>query len=322
MNLDDIVLVTGASGFIGGHLVGTLATQGRRVRAAVGRSDLYSSHELPWRAEASESLEVIVGDLADRRFAEAALHGVATVVHLAGATGPESAEQGMYTLFDSNVVTTFNLFETARRSGTLERFVNTSTCSVYMTNGQGRFDETMETRAGSVYSATKIASETLSEAYVRSANLPVVSLRLFNVYGPYQKRRAVIPTIVSQALESDRIRLGNTEAKRDFTHVSDIVRCYVSALDAPASTVVGETFNVGTGVATSIGDVARLILNAAGSDIEIEIDPARLRSKTIDSDIIVADNRKAERLLGWRPRIDLASGIEEVVAWWRQGIRK
>ena len=216
-----------------------------------------------------------------------------------------------------NVVGTANLLDAVREFD-VQRFVQTSTSEVYGTAQYVPMDEKHPLQAQSPYSATKIAAEKLAESYWRSFQLPITIVRPFNTYGPRQSTRAVIPTIITQALTGDQVRLGSRAPVRDLTFVEDTVAGFVRAAESEAT--IGEVLNLGSGRGVSIGELADQILAIIGKPVEIVDDPARTRPNQSEVQRLVADASKARNLIGWEPRISLEEGLRRTVEWFRKTI--
>jgi dTDP-glucose 4,6-dehydratase len=312
------VLVTGAGGFIGSHLAEALAHAGAHVRAFVR----YTSaggwgwlDESPLRGE----LEVIAGDLRDPETLPPALSGVEVVFHLAALIAIPYSYTTPLAYVRTNVEGTVNLLEAARAAG-VTRVVHTSTSEVYGTARSVPIDERHPLQGQSPYAASKIAADKLAESFHRSFGLPVVILRPFNTYGPRQSARAVIPTIITQALAGRPIELGALTPTRDFTFVDDTVRGFMLAGTAPA--VVGETINLGVGSEIAIGDLARRIGQLLGLPIAIAHGAARERPAHSEVERLCSDNRLARTLLGWAPEVALDAGLWQTIDWLRVNMRR
>ncbi|MFZ5882109.1 MAG: GDP-mannose 4,6-dehydratase [Chloroflexota bacterium] len=310
------VLVTGAGGFIGSHLVGTLVELGARVRAFVR----YNSRNDPGlltmlSSSVQQEVEVIGGDLRDLPAIQAAMRGSSHVFHLGALIAIPYSYLHPAEVVETNVIGTLNMLLAARELG-VERLVHTSTSEVYGTALRVPIDEGHPLQGQSPYSASKIGADKLAESFYLSYNLPVVTLRPFNTFGPRQSARAVIPALISQALTQDTIRLGNLEARRDFTYVSDTVAGFLRIAQTPG--VEGQTLNLGTGVEIRIADLAEKIFALAGRPIQVEIDPARLRPEKSEVQRLISDNRLALEKIGWSPQVSLDEGLRLTFEWVRE----
>ncbi|HEU4698113.1 MAG TPA: NAD-dependent 4,6-dehydratase LegB [Gemmatimonadales bacterium] len=315
------VLVTGADGFIGSHLVEALVAHGCDVRAFV----LYNSfNSWGWLdtvpAETRRGLDVFAGDVRDPHGVRAAVQGCDVVLHLAALIAIPYSYHSPDTYVDTNVKGTLNVLQAARDLG-VERVVHTSTSETYGTARYVPIDEEHPLQGQSPYSASKIGADQMALAFHRSFGTPVGVIRPFNTYGPRQSARAVIPTIITQlAAGARRIRLGSLHPTRDFNYVADTVRGFLAMAEADAA--VGEVVNVGSNYEISVGDTARLIAEVMGVPLEIEADDVRVRPTLSEVDRLWASNAKAERLLGWRPeyggREGFRRGLEQTVAWFTE----
>ncbi|HEX5836386.1 MAG TPA: GDP-mannose 4,6-dehydratase, partial [Anaerolineales bacterium] len=214
----------------------------------------------------------------------------------------------------TNLMGTLHLLTACWDEG-VERLVHTSTSEVYGSARTVPIDETHPLQGQSPYSASKIGADKLAESFFCAYNLPVVTVRPFNTYGPRQSARAVIPTIITQALARDTIRLGNLSTTRDFTYVSDTVRAFVCAAEAPG--VEGGVFNLGTGDEITVGELARRIIRIVGRPVEIEADPERMRPEASEVMRLLSNNSLAALRLDWRPRVSLNDGLAETIEWVR-----
>ncbi len=307
------VLVTGAGGFIASHLVERLIDSGANVRALVR----YNSRGDPGLLSMLDQddfrkIEIIAGDLRDLPTITQAMKGVTHVFHLGALIAIPYSYVHPSEVVETNIIGTMNVLLAARDLG-VERVVHTSTSEVYGTALRVPIDETHPLQGQSPYSASKIGADKLAESFYRSYNLPVVTLRPFNTYGPRQSARAVIPTIISQALTRDEIRLGNQEARRDLTFVGDTVAGFIKVAQVPG--VEGETFNLGTGSEIRIGDLASLIIKIMDKPVKIVADSARLRPDKSEVQRLLSDNRLARERLGWVPSVSLEDGLKITVEW-------
>lgn len=315
---DKKILVTGADGFIGSHLVERLVQDGWQVRAFV----FYTSFgtwgwldTLP--ADVLNNIEVIPGDIRDPNGVAEAVRGCFAVLHLAALIGIPYSYIAPDSYVETNIKGTLNILQAARQHGT-ERIVHTSTSEVY---GTARFIPMTEEHplsAQSPYAATKIAADQLAASYACSFGLPVTILRPFNTYGPRQSNRAVIPTVITQiAAGNRRIVLGNTAPVRDFNYVLDTADAYLAVLRAEQS--VGQTLQTGTGTGFSILETVQAIANVMRTEVEIVQSAERLRPSASEVMRLVADSSRLQALTGWRPRYagreGFLRGLEETVQW-------
>lgn len=309
------VLVTGAGGFIASHLVEALVLAGARVRAFVrynSRGDLGLLALLP--AERLAQVEIVAGDLRDLPALQQAMSGITHVFHLGALVPIPYSYVQPAEVVATNVTGTLNVLLAARQPG-VERVVHTSTSEVYGTAQRVPIDERHPLQGQSPYSASKIGADKLAESFYRSFELPVVTLRPFNTYGPRQSARAVIPAIIVQALTQEVVQLGNLDAWRDLTYISDTVNGFLRVAQTPG--VEGETFNLGTGAEVRIGDLAQQIIELVGRPVSLGMDPERLRPEKSEVQRLLSDNRLAFERLGWQPKVDLHQGLIETIDWIR-----
>jgi len=307
------VLVTGAGGFIGSHLVEALITQEANVRAFVrynSKGDM--GHLSLLSPEVLSRIDIVAGDLRDLTAVTSAMENIDTVFHLGALIAIPYSYQHPANVVDSNIIGTMNALLAARQTK-VKRIVHTSTSEVYGTAMRVPIDETHPLQGQSPYSASKIAADKLAESFYRSYDLPVVTLRPFNTYGPRQSTRAVIPTIITQALTQDIIYLGNLDATRDLTYVSDTVKGFLCAGEAQG--VEGGTFNLGVGYEVKIGELANEIISLLGRRVEVKLDSSRLRPSKSEVERLLSDNRLARDVLGWVPQVDLRDGLLKTIEW-------
>ncbi len=310
------MLVTGATGFIGSHLVQQLVSDGASVRAMAhyrGDPTLGNLEFLP--AEARAALTVIKGDVGDPFFVRRAVEGCDIVFHLAALIGIPYSYVAPASYVATNVQGTLNVLEACRTEGT-PRLVHTSTSEAYGTARQTPIDEQHPLQAQSPYSASKIGADKLAESYHCAFRLPVVTIRPFNTFGPRQSARAVIPTIAGQLLAgAGSLRLGSLTPVRDLTFVTDTVAGLIRG--ALAENVDGEVFNLGVGRGISIGDLAARIMALVGREIPVETDAARVRPEASEVLELLSDNAKARERLGWEPAVSLDQGLEHTCEFLR-----
>ena len=315
---DKQVLVTGAGGFIGSHLVERLVEEGARVRAFVRYNSRGDPGMLRLAApEAFARLEVVGADLRDQAAVLDATRGCQFVFHLGALVSIPYSYLHPAEVAETNLIGTLNVLMACRTSA-VERLIHTSSSEVYGTAQQTPISENHPLRAQSPYSATKIGADKLVESFSCSYEMPVVTVRPFNTYGPRQSSRAVIPTIVTQALVSETIHLGNLTATRDFTYVDDTASGFLCA--ATAKAVEGHTFNLGTGEEISIGDLAEKIILKVGSHAKVTIDPIRLRPQESEVMRLVSDNTQARHWLSWTPRVGLEEGLDRTIMWIKENL--
>ena len=310
------VLITGAGGFIGSHVTELLLREGLRVRALArynSRGDIGHLRHVPQTLSAS--LEVRLGDITDPFFIRELVADCDIVLHLAALIGIPYSYIAPLSYLATNAGGTLNLLEACRQAKTA-RVVVTSTSEVYGTALYIPIDERHPLQGQSPYSASKIAADKLAEAYYRSFDLPVVTLRPFNTYGPRQSARAVIPTVLAQAFQGAKeIQLGNLAPQRDLTFVTDTARAFVLAVTA--SGIEGETIHFGQGSAISIQELAELCLQAAGRTARLVSVGQRSRPEKSEVGLLLSDSSKARKLLGWSPEVTLSDGLRATAEYVR-----
>lgn len=313
---DKPVLVTGAGGFIGSHLVEGLLARGAKVRAFVrytSRKDAGYLRQLS--AQDFSKLEIVAGDLRDEHAVRSAVKGCAVVFHLGALISIPYSYVHPVEVASTNFMGTLHVLTACRELG-VQRLVHTSTSEVYGTARQVPIDEGHPLQGQSPYSASKIGADKLAESFYCAYNLPVVTVRPFNTYGPRQSARAVIPTIITQALTCDQISLGNLSTTRDFTYVTDTVNGFLCA--AEAGDVEGQVFNLGTGEEISVGDLAGRIIRMVDRPVETALDAQRLRPQASEVMQLLSNNARAGKRLGWRPAVSLDDGLQRTIAWIRE----
>ncbi len=315
----DLVAVTGADGFIGSHLVERLVERGHRVRAMA----LYNSFaSFGWLdtlpAETMQQVEVVMGDVRDPGSVEQLMAGAHTVYHLAALIAIPYSYSAPRSYVETNVLGTLTVLEAARRLGTA-RIVHTSTSETYGTARTVPISESHPLQAQSPYAASKVGADKLAESYHLSFELPVVTLRPFNTYGPRQSNRAVIPTVVAQLAAGQRvIELGSLTPTRDFQFVKDTAEAFVALGTAPAEAVVGQVFNAGTGVEISVADLVTTVGALMDVDVEVRQDPRRVRPEASEVQRLIADPTRLTQATGWSAAFDLNKGLTETIAWFQE----
>jgi UDP-glucose 4-epimerase len=316
------VLVTGADGFIGSHLVEHLAAAGATV-TALSLYDSFDSHgwldDLP--AAALQRATLVRGDVRDAPFVRRLVEGQEIVFHLAALISIPYSYTAPQSFVDVNITGTLNVLEAARTHGAA-RVIHTSTSEVYGTAQYTPIDENHPLQGQSPYSASKIGADKMVEAYARSFDLPVVVLRPFNTYGPRQSERAVIPTIIRQCLDPScvAIKVGDLSPTRDFNYVGDTVEAFAAA-GVAEKLGYGTAYNTGTGTAVGIGDVAEMVRRLTKTSKPVEQEATRIRPEHSEVRALLADNRRLAEATGWRPRTSLEDGLTRTIAWWKERIK-
>jgi NAD dependent epimerase/dehydratase len=315
------VLVTGADGFIGSHLTEALVRNGYEVRAFVYYNSFNSWGWLDHCADDVQGkFEVFAGDIRDPHGVKKAMTGCDAVIHLAALIAIPFSYHSPDSYVDTNIKGTLNVLQAARELN-VSRVIHTSTSEVYGTAQYVPIDEKHPLQGQSPYSASKIGADQLAFSFYSSFNLPVVTLRPFNTYGPRQSARAVIPTIITQiANGNNQIKLGSVTPTRDFNFISDTVNGFISALNSKSG--VGEVINLGSNFEISIQDIASLIGEIMNQEIKVIDSDERIRPENSEVNRLWADNSKAKELLSWKPEYaslnGLKKGLEETVNWYKK----
>jgi NAD dependent epimerase/dehydratase len=305
------VLVTGADGFIGSHLAEELVRRGATVRAMVQYNSFQSRGWLDTSELVSE-MEVVACDICDRDRVAEVMAGADTVMHLAALIAIPYSYHAPESYVRTNVTGTLNVLQAARQLE-ISELIHTSTSEVYGTARYVPIDEAHPLQGQSPYSASKIASDVMVQAFHLSFGLPAVTVRPFNTYGPRQSPRAVIPTIIGQCLAGATLTLGNLTPTRDFTFVTDTVAGMLAALGREDA--YGQTVNLGTGSEISIADLGRTIAEMIGVEVEIGIDDKRVRPGGSEVERLLSDNGLAREVLGWAPEVSLHDGLARTIEW-------
>jgi len=311
------ILVTGADGFIGSHLVEHLLLKGYSVKAFVYYNSFNSWGWLDTFPETLLSeIEIFAGDIRDPNGVRKSLEGVDSVFHLAALIGIPFSYHSPDNYVDTNIKGTLNILQGARDLG-LERVLITSTSEVYGTALQVPIDEKHPRQGQSPYSATKIGADFMAESFYKSFDLPITIVRPFNTYGPRQSARAVIPTIITQLLnDAKKIELGALSPTRDFVFVKDTVSGFLEI--AKSNESIGEDINIATGKEISIGKLAKLLIKLTDSQAEIITDEKRLRPDKSEVDRLLGDNTKIKQLTNWKVSYPLEKGLKETIDWFRR----
>jgi len=308
------VLVTGAGGFIGSHLVESLAAKGAEIKTIVrynSRNDWGMLEGIS--PDGKKHLDVTTGDITDYGLVKKAVKDCDVVFHLAALIGIPYSYVAPESYVNTNIRGTLNIMQASMEEG-VGKIVHTSTSEVYGTARYVPIDEDHPLQGQSPYSASKIGADMLAHSYFLSFETPVAIIRPFNTFGPRQSARAVIPTIISQALSAKEIRLGSLEPVRDLTYVKDTVNGFIKVAESGKS--VGEIINVGNGKGITIGDLARKILDLMGiPDMPVRADEERYRPEKSEVMELICNNAKARELLGWSPEYSLAEGLQETITW-------
>jgi len=311
------ILVTGADGFIGSHVVETLVKSGHEVRAFV----LYNSfNSWGWLDESEQSIrdsiDVFAGDIRDPHGVDKAVEKQDVVLNLAALIAIPYSYHSPDTYIDTNIKGTLNILQAARRHN-VKRVVQTSTSEVYGTAQYIPIDEVHPLHPQSPYAATKVGADQLALSFYASFDVPVGILRPFNTYGPRQSARAVIPTIISQLANKSKVKLGSLSPTRDFSFVQDTANGFLAAAQSDA--IVGQTINLGSGFEISIKETAETIAKLMNTKLELVDDEQRVRPENSEVERLHASIEKAKTLLGWQPELKglagFETGLKKTIEW-------
>tara|TARA_B100000242_G_C43019688_1_gene474461 strand:- start:269 stop:1267 length:999 start_codon:yes stop_codon:yes gene_type:complete len=314
------ILVTGADGFIGSHLVENLVKNNLKVRAFV----YYNSwNNLGWLNDLDQNIlneiEIFHGDIRDQTRVFEAVKGCEYIFHLSSLIGIPYSYIAPDSYIDTNVKGTLNILNACKKSDVFVKLMHTSTSEVYGTAQKIPIDENHPLVGQSPYSASKIAADKLVESYNLSFGLPVITARPFNTYGPRQTARAVIPTIIFQLLTNKKnINLGSLAPTRDFNYVKDTIEAMITL--AFSKNLDGEVFNIGTGKETSIYELVKILMDITGNKVEIENDNKRHRPAKSEVQRLIADTKKIEHATGWKPNFILKQGLNHTVNWAKENL--
>jgi NAD dependent epimerase/dehydratase len=309
----ETVLVTGAGGFIASHLCEALVGEGAKVRGLFRYNSRNDRGMLPFTEPGvEEQVEVIFGDLRDTESVDRASEGVAYVLHLAAQIAIPYSYVNPRDYYETNVLGTLNVCQAVLRHG-VRQMVHISTSEVYGSALTVPITEDHPLQAQSPYSGSKIGADKLVESFNRSFELPATTIRPFNTYGPRQSARAVIPTIISQALAGDKLKLGSLHPRRDLTFAADTAAAIAAAAIAPAA--VGRTIQLGTGHDVTIGEIVDRVAALMGKELEVELDDTRVRPAASEVERLISSPALAREVLGWEPRIDLDDGLRRTIDW-------
>ncbi len=310
------VLVTGADGFIGSHLVEELVQNGYSVKAFVQYN---FRNQWGWLENLSAQhlacIEIFSADLRDPFAVQRAVRGCSRIFHLGALIAIPYSYMAPQDYIQTNVLGTLNILQ-ASLEEKVDQVIHTSTSETYGTAIYAPINETHPLQGQSPYSASKIGADKLAESYFLSFGLPVTTIRPFNTYGPRQSARAIIPTIITQIFSDQKtIKLGALDPVRDMNFVTDTVNGFMKA--AKTSDSIGETINIGSGKGVTIGEIAEMILKITNSEKSIEKDNIRLRPQKSEVMKLICDNSKAKKLLDWEPTISLENGLKSTVNWFK-----
>jgi dTDP-glucose 4,6-dehydratase len=315
MNLQNKkVLVTGAGGFIGSHLVEALVKKGAKVKAFVRYN---SKNNWGWLEQSAykDKIEIYTGDIRDFDSTKTALQECEVVFHLAALIGIPYSYLSPLAYIKTNIEGTYNVLQAAKENN-LERVVITSTSEVYGTAQYTPIDEQHVLQPQSPYSSSKIAADNLALSYYYSFGLPVTIVRPFNVYGPRQSARAVIPTIITQLLNGKLVKLGSLDTTRDYTYVTDTAQGFIKI--AEANSLIGEETNIGQNLSFSIKQIYDYCQSILGTSAEIETDEQRIRPEKSEVQRLLCENIKLLKHTDWQPEFSGLSGLIKTIEWFKE----
>jgi NAD dependent epimerase/dehydratase len=307
------VCVTGAGGFIASYLLEELVSLKAKVRAFVrynSRNDFGMIETLPLKIK--NGIKIISGNLLDPEAVSDAVKGVDIVFHLGALISIPYSYVHPREAIETNIMGTYNVLSAGLRWG-VKKIVHTSTSEVYGSAREVPIPEEHPLQAQSPYSASKIGADKIAESFYNAYNLPITTIRPFNAYGPRQSARAIIPTIISQALKNDTVYLGSLAPKRDLTYVKDTASAFIKI--AESEKTLGKVINIGSGFEISMKDLVQKISQLLGRKLKITCQDCRVRPKNSEVDRLWADNRKAKYLLGWFPSVPLEEGLKITIDW-------
>jgi len=306
------ILITGADGFIGSHLTEMLVTQGHEI---IALSQYNSFNNWGWLEDVNckSKIKVLTGDIRDPHYCKHITKDVDIIFHLAALIAIPYSYIAPDSYVDTNIKGTLNICQAARENGNI-RVIHTSTSEVYGTAQYVPIDEKHPLQPQSPYSATKIAADSMAISFYNSFELPVTIARPFNTYGPRQSARAVIPTIITQiANGAKKIKLGDTTPTRDFNYVDDTCRGFIALAECDDS--IGETVNIGSNFEISIGNTLNIIKELMNSDVQFTTDKKRIRPSKSEVFRLWCDNKKIEKLTGFRPKVGIREGLQRTIDW-------
>jgi NAD dependent epimerase/dehydratase len=314
------VLITGAGGFVGSHLAEALVRRGAKVRALVhynSRNDWGMLEDVS--KTVMSHIQVVAGELKDADCVREAVRDQQVIFHLGALIGIPYSYVNPRDVVGTNVKGTLNVLSAALDSD-VEKVVHTSTSEIYGTARYVPMDENHPANPQSPYAASKLGADHLALSFCRSFDLPVGIIRPFNIFGPRQSARAVIPSIITQALLKRNIKLGAVYPTRDLTFVKESVKGFIDF--AECEETVGEVVNLGSGCEVSISRVLELVSDCLGRRIKVQTERARVRPKKSEVERLFSDSSKAKRLFGWHPQKELKSGMERTISWFERNLQR
>ena len=310
------VLVTGADGFIGSHLVESLLEKGCKVRAFVYYNSFNSWGWLDsFDRKKLKKIDIFVGDVRDPNGVRKAMKGIDIVFHLAALIGIPFSYHSPDSYVDTNIKGTLNILQAGLESK-LERILVTSTSEVYGTAKKIPIEESHPLQGQSPYSASKVGADKIAESFFKSFNTPITIVRPFNTYGPRQSARAVIPTMIVQLLKGiEKIKLGSLNPTRDFNYVKDVCDAFIAIAKSDKS--IGKEINIATGREVSIGELANKIIKKINPKAKTLLDKQRVRPKSSEVMQLLGSNKRVKKLTGWKPKYSFDKGLDETIEWFR-----
>ena len=306
------VLVTGADGFVGSHLTELLVSQGYKVKALTHYN---SFNNWGWleNVNCKSDIEILSGDIRDLSFCKSMTKNVETIFHLAALIAIPFSYVASSSYVETNIKGTLNICQAAKENG-VSRLIHTSTSEVYGTAQYVPIDERHPLQPQSPYSATKIAADAMVLSFYNSFQIPITIARPFNIYGPRQSARAIIPTIITQIASGKKeIKLGDVSPTRDFNYVEDCCRAFIML--AESKKTIGETLNIGSNYEISIADILKLIKELMSSDVTFVNDEQRIRPKKSEVFRLWCDNKKISELVGYKPQVNIRDGLKKTIDW-------
>ena len=306
------ILVTGADGFIGSHLVEMLVSKGHKVKALSQYNSLNNFGCLE-NINCKKKIEIFTGDIRDSNYCEYISKDIDIIFHLAALIGIPYSYMAIENYIETNIKGTVNICYAAKKNN-VSRLIHTSTSEVYGTAQYVPIDERHPLQPQSPYSATKIAADAMVMSFYNSFNLPITIARPFNTYGPRQSARAVIPTIITQiASGKKKIKLGDLSPTRDFNYVEDCCRGFIKLSESKKT--IGEIINIGSNTEISIGEIFDLIKELMSSDATLSNDKQRKRPKNSEVFRLCCDNKKIKELVSYKPKINIRNGLKKTINW-------